>query len=132
MTPSRSYEVMHVPSNREGVANRLAGIALGTSTVLTPNIPIQILGLLRSNVMPLSDHIDRKSDFLHYGEVRIGTPAEGVTIRVDTGSADLLVPADCPTCAGTQFEPKHSRTHQSGEGTFEEHYVRTLDLPARG
>jgi hypothetical protein len=93
-----------------------------------PNIPIPIPDLLRSNVMPLTDHFDRNLDLLYYGEVRIGTPAQSLTVQVDTGSADLWVPAGCPKCTGTQFKPEHSRTYQSREGTFEEHYVRALDL----
>ena len=82
--------------------------------------------------MPLTDHFDRNLDLLYYGEVRIGTPAQSLTVQVDTGSADLWVPADCPKCAGTQFKPEHSRTYESREGTFEEHYVRALDLPSLG
>ena len=80
--------------------------------------------------MPLTDHFDRNLDLLYYGEVRIGTPAQSLTVQVDTGSADLWVPAGCPKCPGTQFNPEHSRTYQNREGTFEEHYVRGLYLPA--
>ena len=127
----QSNEITHVLSKYEGAATRLAGIALGTSTVFMPNIPIPIPDLLRNNVMPLTDHFDRNLDLLYYGEVRIGTPAQSLTVQVDTGSADLWVPADCPKCAGTQFKPERSRTYQGREGTFEEHYVCAIGLSAR-
>ena len=81
--------------------------------------------------MPLTGHFDRNLDLLYYGEVRIGTPAQSLTVQVDTGSADLWVPANCPKCAGKQFKPGQSQTYQSREGNFEEYYVRSSDLLAR-
>ena len=74
--------------------------------------------------MPLTGHFDRNLDLLYYGEVRVGTPAQSLTVQVDTGSADLWIPASCPKCTGKQFKPGQSRTYHSREGTFEEHYVR--------
>ena len=130
LTESQSDEITHVLSKYEGAADHLAGITLGTSTVPAPNIPIPLPDLLRSNVMPLTGHFDRNLDLLYYGEVRVGTPPQSLTVQVDTGSADLWVPADCPKCTGTQFNPGQSRTYQSREGTFEEYYVRALDLSA--
>ena len=131
LTEPQSNEITHVLSKYEGAADHLAEITLGTSTVLAPNIPIPLPDLLRSNVMPLTDHFDRNLDLLYYGEVRIGTPAQCLTVQVDTGSADLWVPTNCPKCAGTQFKPGQSRTYQNREGTFEEYYVRALNLSAR-
>ena len=80
--------------------------------------------------MPLSAHFDRNIDLLYYGEVRVGTPAQSLTVQVDTGSADLWVPANCPKCIGKQFKPEQSRTYQNREGTFEEYYVRPFDFSA--
>ena len=77
--------------------------------------------------MPLTGHFDRNLDLLYYGEVKAGTPAQSLTVQVDTGSADLWVPADCPKCTGKQFKPGQSRTYQSREGTFEEYYVCPFD-----
>ena len=131
LTGPQSNEITHVLSKYEGAADHLAEITLGTSTVLMPNIPIPLPDLLRSNVMPLTNHFDRNLDLLYYGEVKIGTPAQSLTVQVDTGSADLWIPANCPKCTGTQFKPGQSRTYQSREGTFEEYYVRTLDLSTR-
>ena len=79
--------------------------------------------------MPLTGHFDRNLDLLYYGEVEVGTPAQSLTVQVDTGSADLWIPANCPKCTGTQYKPGQSRTYQSREGTFEEYYVRPLDVP---
>jgi len=81
--------------------------------------------------MPLTGHFDRNLDLLYYGEVRVGTPAQSLTVQVDTGSADLWVPANCPRCTGKQFKPEQSQTYQNREGTFEEYYVRPYDPPAR-
>lgn len=76
--------------------------------------------------MPLNGHFDGNLDLLYYGEARVGTPPQSLTVQVDTGSADLWVPADCPKCTGKQFEPGQSHTYQSREGTFEEYYVRPI------
>lgn len=77
--------------------------------------------------MPLNCHFDRNLDLLYYGEIRVGTPAQSLTVQVDTGSADLWIPANCPKCTGKQFRPSQSHTHESREGTFEEHYVRLFN-----
>ena len=127
-TSSQSNEITHVLSKYERAADHLTGITLGTSTVLTPNIPIPLPDVLRSNVMPLTGHFDRNLDLLYYGEIRVGTPAQSLTVQVDTGSADLWVPANCHKCTGKQFNPEQSRTYHSTEETFEEHYVRLFDL----
>lgn len=76
--------------------------------------------------MPLNGHFERNLDLLYYGEVKVGTPAQSLTVQVDTGSADLWVPANCPKCTGKQFEPGQSHTYQSKESTFEEYYVRSF------
>lgn len=81
--------------------------------------------------MPLTGHFDHNLDLLYYGEVRIGTPAQSLTVQVDTGSADLWVPANCPECIGKQFTPGQSQTYRGREGNFEEYYVSSSDPPAR-
>lgn len=77
--------------------------------------------------MPLSGHFERNLDLLYYGEVRVGTPSQSLTVQVDTGSADLWVPANCPNCVGKQFNSGQSYTYESKESTFEEYYVRPFD-----
>ena len=74
--------------------------------------------------MPLRGHFERNLDLLYYGEVRVGTPAQSLTVQVDTGSADLWVPANCPKCSGKQFKPEQSHTYENRESSFEEYYVR--------
>jgi len=130
-TLPQSNEIINVLSKYEGAADHLAGITLGTSTVLTPNVPIPLPDVLRSNIMPLTCHFDRNLDLLYYGEVKMGTPPQSLTVQADTGSGDLWVPANCPKCTGKQFKPGQSRTYQSREGTFEEYYVCPFDLSAR-
>ena len=73
-TAPQSTEITHVLSKCEDAFSRAAGIAMGTSAIPTSNIPIPILDLLGSNIVPPADHFDRNLDPPHYGEVRIGTP----------------------------------------------------------
>ena len=126
----QSNEITHVLSKYERTSNHLAGIALSTSAVFTPNVPIPIPGLLRGNITPLTDHFDQNLDLLYYGGQDRDSRAE--PDRTDQHrSADLWVPVDCPRCPGAQLKPGHSRTYESRGGTFEEHYVRPLDLSAQ-
>ncbi|PHH86724.1 hypothetical protein CDD83_9834 [Cordyceps sp. RAO-2017] len=68
-------------------------------------------------------HLDNMA-FFYATEVQIGTPAQRVTVLVDTGSSELWVNPDCSTapseaqsrqCAGFgQYEPERSRTPPEG------------------
>jgi len=82
---------------------------------------------------PLLDEVSGALDILYYGPTRYGTPPQTLTVDVDTGSADLWVPANCGNCHGHQFDAAHSSTfHPSNQDfsiTYVGHFItpRTLD-----
>jgi Eukaryotic aspartyl protease len=75
------------------------------------------------NILPLQDAMSGSLDLLYYGLVSIGTPAQKLTVDVDTGSADLWVPANCETCTNNQFKPSQSSTYRGSKTKFSITYV---------
>lgn len=74
---------------------------------------------------PLLDEVSGVLDILYYGPARFGTPAQTLTVDVDTGSADLWVPAaKCGgNCHGHQFDAAHSSTFRPSNQDFSITYV---------
>jgi len=66
----------------------------------------------RTGQWPLQDEISGALDVLYYGPIDIGTPAQRFTVDVDTGSADLWVPAGCSNCRVRRFEASYSSTYR--------------------
>ena len=90
--------------------------------------PHPILGLPRANytdvhIMPMKDDIDSGLDVSYYGPLLFGTPSQELTVSVDTGSADLWIPAVCPSCSNTQFAPGASSTYHNSNKKISLVYV---------
>lgn len=77
--------------------------------------------------MPLVDSYDHNMDILYYGSISVGTPGQTFTVQLDTGSADLWLPTNCPECRNN-FKPAESQTYKSANEPFEESYVGILSL----
>ena len=75
---------------------------------------------------PLVDEVSGVLDILYYGPTRFGTPPQTLTVDVDTGSADLWVPANCGNCHGHQFDAAHSSTFRPSNQDFSITYVGTV------
>lgn len=71
----------------------------------------------------LLDEVSGALDILYYGPARFGTPPQTLTVDVDTGSADLWVPANCGNCHGRQFDAAHSSTFRPSNQEFSITYV---------
>ena len=76
-----------------------------------------------TGIEPLHDFVPGNVDLLYYGPVNIGTPAQGLTVDIDTGSADLWVPVNCASCSGRSFDPAQSSTYINDNQPFSITYV---------
>ncbi|EIW82660.1 acid protease [Coniophora puteana RWD-64-598 SS2] len=60
---------------------------------------------------PLTDDIKGTLDLEYYGGLTFGTPAQSLTVDIDTGSADLWIPVACTECNDAQFDTTRSSTY---------------------
>lgn len=95
-----------------------------------PSDSSPIIGLPNTNytdfhLMPLKDDIAAGMDVSYYGSLFFGTPGQDLTVSVDTGSADLWIPATCPSCSGSQFAPAASQTFRGSKRKVSLVYVST-------
>ncbi|RDB16842.1 Aspartic protease [Hypsizygus marmoreus] len=72
--------------------------------------------------VPLTDFISGNLDILYYGAINIGTPAQQLTVDIDTGSADLWVPSGCTACPQKQFNSRASSTYRTAGKDFRASY----------
>ncbi|KAF8210169.1 aspartic peptidase domain-containing protein [Mycena galopus ATCC 62051] len=86
--------------------------AMEAEAAEVPFIPVLL------HTMPLVDYLSGSLDLMYYGQVEIGTPAQKLTIDVDTGSADLWLPSGCRKCTHKQFKPSKSSTCERSNETF--------------
>ncbi|KAG9017512.1 hypothetical protein FRB90_000985 [Tulasnella sp. 427] len=71
-----------------------------------------------SGKVPLHDVFD-SIDYLYYGPLSIGTPAQATTVDFDTGSSDLWLPlSSCTKCPGPTFKPTSSSTFKNSSTPF--------------
>ncbi|KAG8921052.1 Type I transmembrane sorting receptor [Tulasnella sp. 417] len=66
-----------------------------------------------------SNPLVNEKDFLYYGNLSVGTPAQVTTIDFDTGSSDLIIPsAACTTCVGPFYDPSTSTSFLNSNTPF--------------
>lgn len=95
------------------------------SAPILPPVPVPTTGVAS---MPLRDYMSGTLDLSYYGPMSFGTPAQELTVDIDTGSADLWIPANCPDCNGNQFNPSVSSTYMDTHKKFSISYVRHFTL----
>ena len=88
-----------------------------------PIIPPIDVPSTKAATMPLRDYISGALDILYYGFMEFGTPPQRLSVDIDTGSADLWVPANCDTCQNKQMDTKKSSTYREGKRSFDVAYV---------
>ncbi|KAJ3992647.1 aspartic peptidase domain-containing protein [Lentinula boryana] len=72
--------------------------------------PVDVSNVLLT--MSMTDVIVNEVDMLYYGDLAIGTPGQGLTFDIDTGSADLWVPSPwCSTCTKNHYDGSQSSTY---------------------
>ncbi|TCD70341.1 hypothetical protein EIP91_003970 [Steccherinum ochraceum] len=71
-----------------------------------------------ANIMKLTDDVVVNFDLLYYGPLAFGTPAQTLTVSIDTGSADLWVASNCRSCDDAQFTPKASSSFKKSGNKF--------------
>ncbi|KAJ6586859.1 aspartic peptidase domain-containing protein [Mycena vulgaris] len=74
--------------------------------------------LINTHSMPLKDYISGNLDLMYFGPVKFGTPPQELTVDIDSGSADLWVPVNCPECVNKNFEYTRSSTCNNTEESF--------------
>ncbi|KAF9509786.1 hypothetical protein BS47DRAFT_1332068 [Hydnum rufescens UP504] len=74
--------------------------------------------LAKQATVELTDYMSGTLDVLYYARMQFGTPAQTLTIDIDTGSADLWVPGGCDSCQTKEFIPSESTTFHGSSRPF--------------
>ncbi|KAG8943285.1 hypothetical protein FRC04_002965 [Tulasnella sp. 424] len=83
---------------------------------------IQDVAGSRQASMPLMDYISGNLDILYYGPISMGSQNQRMTFDIDTGSADLWVPVNCPDCPHPGYPADRSSTYQETSEEFSVQY----------
>ncbi|KAG8934118.1 hypothetical protein FRC01_005017 [Tulasnella sp. 417] len=83
---------------------------------------IQDMAGSRQALMPLMDYISGNLDILYYGPINMGSQNQRMTFDIDTGSADLWVPVNCPDCPHPGYAAERSSTYRETSQDFSVQY----------
>ena len=98
-----------------------------SKAILDPGgLPTNLTKTKVANIMKLTDDVTNGFDLLYYSTLTFGTPPQSLTVSIDTGSADLWVPANCRACDNAQYTPKASSTYKKNSSKFSISYVSLL------
>ncbi|KAG8716026.1 hypothetical protein FRC08_009930 [Ceratobasidium sp. 394] len=91
-----------------------------------PDVPLAGAGQspdqMDSAHMKVMDYIIGGLDVLYYGALEFGSPSQEIMLDIDTGSADLWIPAKCSTCDTKQFDSDSSTTFEDSDEPFKVTY----------
>lgn len=115
---SDSSSVNAMGSISEYEEDSFKSMSSGSSTYIPP-----FAEPIGAAVQSLQDQIADNLDLLYYGPIYIGTPSQRMTVSIDTGSADLWVPVNCPSCNNQAFDQDSSSTYMGSKEKFKITYV---------
>ena len=118
-----------LPSTNQTSPAVPALLSADTGVIPDPPEPVGLRNLTETkvaNIMKLTDDVVVNFDLLYYGAMSFGTPAQPLTVSIDTGSADLWVASNCRSCDDKQFTPKTSSTFKKSASKFSITYVSLL------
>ncbi|KIO26684.1 hypothetical protein M407DRAFT_24123, partial [Tulasnella calospora MUT 4182] len=124
-TQPRSFHNVQLPAHLQDLlrSTHLLSDAISPALEAAFNgAAIQDVAGARQATMPLIDDISGNLDVLYYGPISMGSQNQRMTVDIDTGSADLWVPVDCPDCPHPGYQSDKSSTYQETGDDFAVQY----------